>query len=247
MWPVLLAMLLQLPPTPQAVVLTPGTSLGWEDSVEPAVGYIKATGYAVCIDVTSLPLCVDVGLPNQTTLPGGTDLSFRVPMSTMPAIAVVIGVHTVTVFAYAVEVETGKMVYSPPSVPLTFTIAIPGAPGSPAAPTGVVVIADPTCTPPLGANAPSIAITSVDKTTGKPGSNSRLNYQLASIRSPIVSIIARIDGVDTGYRIAGADLTRDGGIWFVTPSSGTHQVGLHVANAYGCELTRTSPVAFVVP
>lgn len=227
-----------------SLALTPNATLLWDDLVIPPTDTSKATGYRVCSDSAIIPSgCMDVGLPGQTANADGITVTFQVKLSDVPALTIP-GAHTVSVIAYAPD-STGTMLqFSPESVRVPFMLESSGTTVTP--PTNVV-INDPTCVAPLGSNAPSITITSLTKTTGKAGSKSRLNYQLASSKSPIVSVIVRVDGVDTGYRLAGANLTSDGGIWFTTPDSGTHMIGLKVQNGYGCELIRTYGQLLVVP
>ena len=100
------------------------------------------------------------------------------------------------------------------------------------------------CTPPLGRLAPSIFVTDWSATTGRPGSRARVNFQLASPNSPIVTVVLRL-APDTDPTVttsttdvSGANLTVLAGLWFVTPSSnGTYRLTVYVKNAAGCELT----------
>lgn len=101
---------------------------------------------------------------------------------------------------------------------------------------------DPSCVPPLGANAVSIFITQLENTTGSVGSKARLDYQLGSPGSPVLSVAILVNGVQTKqFGPAGStDLTADGGMWFTTPSvAGTYPVTLTVTNAQGCSATQT--------
>jgi hypothetical protein len=117
---------------------------------------------------------------------------------------------------------------SPPSVPVSFTIAAQSDP----------------CLPPLGAHAPAIFPTSATLTTGKPGSRSFLNYQLGG-PDKVVEVAVQIDGADAVIG-KGTDLAAFSGMWFVQPAVGSHALGVRVLTDFGCALIRKTSLPLVV-
>lgn len=102
------------------------------------------------------------------------------------------------------------------------------------------------CLPPLGAHAPAIFLTALERTTGNPGSRARLNFQIAA-PDPITTVAVQIDGADDPQSVfAGTSLANAGGVWFTTPQAGSHDVGLRVTTSAGCQLVRVWSERLVV-
>lgn len=105
---------------------------------------------------------------------------------------------------------------------------------------GFVQPVDNACVAPLGAHAPAVFITHVSPTTSNPGSRTRIDFQMAS-PDKVTNVAASIDGKDDPTSaVVGTDLANIGSVWFTQPASGTHTLGVHVTNSFGCELTRTT-------
>ncbi len=132
------------------------------------------------------------------------------------------GDHVASVLAY------NALGVSPPSVPVSFTIAPQTDP----------------CAPPLGAHAPAIFPTSPSLTTGRPGSRSFLNYQLGG-PDKVVEVAVQIDGSDSVVG-KGTDLAAFSGMWFTQPSVGSHTLGVRVLTDFGCSLIRKTSLPLVV-
>lgn len=112
----------------------------------------------------------------------------------------------------------------------------------------IPVLVDPACTFPLGAQAIAIFPTALQHTgSGGPGSQVRLDLQLASPASPITSLAIRAGGVDLAT-LRGTDLTRLAGIWFPVPVvPGVYPLSVVAANAYGCTKDQSTPYRVTVP
>jgi hypothetical protein len=137
------------------------------------------------------------------------------------------GDHIASVLAY------NALGVSPPSVPVSFTIAPQTDP----------------CTPPLGAHAPAIFPTSPQFTGSKgPGSRAFLNYQLGG-PDRVTEVAIQVDGADSSVgRATGPtdDLKAFSGMWFTQPSVGSHTLGVRVLTSFGCSLVRQTSLPLVV-
>lgn len=111
---------------------------------------------------------------------------------------------------------------------------------------------DPSCMPPLGANAVTVAVTKIRSTTppytdanglpiGNVGSQFAIDYQANSLGgSAIVSVDTLINGTKTDPTQTGTLITRMGSIWFTSPTTaGTYNPTLVVTNGAGCTTTAT--------
>lgn len=86
-------------------------------------------------------------------------------------------------------------------------------------------------------------VTGFTATTGRPGSQMLVNYQLASL-TPIVRTQVKVDGQivqDSGLG-QNVRLQAYGSMWFTAPASGTHAVSVVATNAAGCATEAASRV-----
>lgn len=106
-------------------------------------------------------------------------------------------------------------------------------------------VGDPRCVPPLGNRSVSVFVTNLQLTGSRgAGSRARLDFQLASPNSPVVSVEARANGVPVAT-MAGTDLNGLAGIWFTVPTPpAAYALSVSATNAYGC--TRVQPSTLVV-
>lgn len=90
------------------------------------------------------------------------------------------------------------------------------------------------CAPPLGNRFVSVVTTRWTPTTGQPGSQAWVQFQLASPNSPITQIVVKLNGAAVSTT-AGASLNRSAGVWFDTPiAPGTYALTVDASNAFGC-------------
>lgn len=95
------------------------------------------------------------------------------------------------------------------------------------------------CQAPLGDRSVAIFITRVLPTTGARGSQSAVDFQLASPNSPIVDVALKLDGV-VARSMHGDDLLSTRGIWFTTPRQpGTYVLTVQATNQFGCSALQT--------
>lgn len=116
---------------------------------------------------------------------------------------------------------------------------------------------DPTCTPPLGANAIAIFPTTPPGLTGSQGGGSRahLDFQIGSPNSLINYIAIQSHGVNIdpgtdGVAVAGVggNLTNFGSLWFTIPAvSGTYPLSILATNVHGCSQVQSTAFSVTVP
>lgn len=163
----------------------------------------------------------------------------------IPSLPFIAGMDGTYVFTLAEIIGSVTGMASPPSNP--FTAIVPLQPSIP------IIIPAPSsppptppdpalCVPPLGSQSIAMFITAWSATTGKPGSRSHVDFQIASV-SAITKLTARLGGVDVASG-AGSDV---GSLWFTTPTSGTYALTVYAENAYGCIRETMSPRSVVVP
>lgn len=111
-----------------------------------------------------------------------------------------------------------------------------------------VRLSDPSCTPPLGANAIAIFPTALQKTgSGGAGSKARIDFQVGSPGSPVTSVQVQAAGVPLG-KMSGTDLGALAGLWFTVPiASGTYPLSIVAQNLYGCVQTQSTAYTVTVP
>lgn len=100
------------------------------------------------------------------------------------------------------------------------------------------------CLAPFGINVVSVFAERVRNTSGSVGSQARVDFQLASPRSPITDVTVAFDGGLPAQTIKGENLTRTAGIWFTTPSvAGTYPFSIVARNAVGCFASQAKDAA----
>jgi hypothetical protein len=107
---------------------------------------------------------------------------------------------------------------------------------------------DPACLRPLGNRAVSIFVTKLQFTgSGGPGSQARLDFQLASPNSPITSVA--IAANNTVLRsMSGTDVAGLAGMWFTVPTApGIYPLEVRATNLYGCTATQRGTLSITVP
>lgn len=129
-------------------------------------------------------------------------------------------------------------------------------------PSNIVSITMPTgptiddCRPFVGTFAVGVTPTSLLLTGNKgPGTQARLDFQVASPNSPVNRITIAIDGVivlpvmgcPTEAVDCGAVMTPLAGYWFSLPASGAHLLTVTAANRKGCTTTASYGRGLTVP
>jgi hypothetical protein len=72
-----------------------------------------------------------------------------------------------------------------------------------------------------------------------------VEYQMAS-KSPVVSVVAKLNGVAASRMLTGSDLSDFGSIWFYAPPSGFYKLSVLATNGYGCVKEAQAPFDVVV-
>jgi hypothetical protein len=109
-------------------------------------------------------------------------------------------------------------------------------------------VVDPSCVPPLGANAIQIFPTALVKTgSGGAGSRARLDFQIGSPGSPVTAVQVQANGVTLG-NITGTSLGDLAGMWWTVPTpSGTYPLSITAMNLFGCVRTLLTTYVVTVP
>ncbi len=90
-----------------------------------------------------------------------------------------------------------------------------------------------------------MTVTRWKATSGKPGSRMTVDFQLGS-KSPIVSAVAKLNGVTVSQTIKGSNLSDVGSVWFYAPPIGSYVLSVEAANSFGCKGVGVSLVPLTI-